>query len=135
MEAAQYLSTHAAQSNLLTRPLLGDILSHSSQVEEILDAYGARNNQQWQPFRSLVAAIKLYSNVGYELLHVQKALSAYQLLPLQRDFRRATFKPQEFAELFMKLHQSHAAEGIFLSSGIAAARWIIAAIVTPPGRG
>src|SRR5436190_22328688 len=23
-----------------------------------------------------------------------------------RDFRRATFKPQEFAEMFMKLHQS-----------------------------
>lgn len=37
-----------------------------------------------------------------------------------RDFRRATFKPDEFAELFMKLHQSSMAEGIFLSSGIAA---------------
>src|SRR5215211_7080183 len=37
-----------------------------------------------------------------------------------RDFRRATFKPQEFAELFMKLYQSNRAEGIFLSSGIAA---------------
>jgi predicted DNA-binding helix-hairpin-helix protein len=37
-----------------------------------------------------------------------------------RDFRRATFKPQEFAELFMKLNQARAAEGIFLSSGIAA---------------
>lgn len=37
-----------------------------------------------------------------------------------RDFRRATFRPQEFAELFMKLHRSNMAEGIFLSSGIAA---------------
>lgn len=37
-----------------------------------------------------------------------------------RDFRRATFKPQEFAELFMKLNQANTAEGIFLSSGIAA---------------
>jgi predicted DNA-binding helix-hairpin-helix protein len=37
-----------------------------------------------------------------------------------RDFRRATFKPQEFAELFMKLYESNMAEGIFLSSGIAA---------------
>jgi predicted DNA-binding helix-hairpin-helix protein len=37
-----------------------------------------------------------------------------------RDFRRATFKPQEFAELFIKLNQSNMAEGIFLSSGIAA---------------
>src|SRR5258706_16309890 len=37
-----------------------------------------------------------------------------------RDYRRATFKPQEFAELFMKLNQANIAEGIFLSSGIAA---------------
>jgi predicted DNA-binding helix-hairpin-helix protein len=37
-----------------------------------------------------------------------------------RDFRRATFRPQEFAELFMKLNQAKMAEGIFLSSGIAA---------------
>jgi len=37
-----------------------------------------------------------------------------------RDFRRATFKPGEFAELFMKLNQAKMAEGIFLSSGIAA---------------
>ena len=37
-----------------------------------------------------------------------------------RDFRRATFRPQEFAELFMKLNRSNMAEGIFLSSGIAA---------------
>lgn len=37
-----------------------------------------------------------------------------------RDFRRATFKPQEFAELFMKMNQANMAEGIFLSSGIAA---------------
>ena len=37
-----------------------------------------------------------------------------------RDFRRATFQPQEFAELFMKLNHAQAAEGIFLSSGIAA---------------
>jgi predicted DNA-binding helix-hairpin-helix protein len=37
-----------------------------------------------------------------------------------RDFRRATFKPQEFAELFVKLNQAKVAEGVFLSSGIAA---------------
>ena len=36
-----------------------------------------------------------------------------------RDFRRATFKPEEFASLFMNLHNAGAAEGIFLSSGLA----------------
>jgi predicted DNA-binding helix-hairpin-helix protein len=35
-----------------------------------------------------------------------------------RDFRRATFKPDEFAGLFSKLNQSGAAEGVFLSSGL-----------------
>ena len=37
-----------------------------------------------------------------------------------RDFRRATFKPDEFAGLFSKMNQSGFAEGVFLSSGIAA---------------
>ena len=36
-----------------------------------------------------------------------------------RDFRRATFKPDEFASLFMNLHRAGATEGIFLSSGLA----------------
>jgi len=36
-----------------------------------------------------------------------------------RDFRRAAFKPEEFASLFMNLHRVGAAEGIFLSSGVA----------------
>jgi predicted DNA-binding helix-hairpin-helix protein len=36
-----------------------------------------------------------------------------------RDFRRATFKPDEFASLFSKMNQSGFAEGVFLSSGLA----------------
>ncbi len=36
-----------------------------------------------------------------------------------RDFRRATFAPDELARLFMQMHQSGVADGIFLSSAIA----------------
>ncbi|MBI5950085.1 MAG: hypothetical protein HY865_00375 [Chloroflexi bacterium] len=36
-----------------------------------------------------------------------------------RDFRRATFKPDEFASLFAKLSAAKMAEGMFLSSGVA----------------
>ncbi|MGW8251343.1 MAG: hypothetical protein ACWGO1_11930, partial [Anaerolineales bacterium] len=36
-----------------------------------------------------------------------------------RDFRRATFKPEEFASLFMNLDRSGIAQGVFLSSGVA----------------
>lgn len=35
-----------------------------------------------------------------------------------RDFRRASFSPQEFAQTFMALHRAKTAEGIFLSSGV-----------------
>ena len=36
-----------------------------------------------------------------------------------RDFRRATFKPEEMAQTFNDLQRSRVAEGLFLSSGIA----------------
>jgi predicted DNA-binding helix-hairpin-helix protein len=36
-----------------------------------------------------------------------------------RDFRRATFKPEEMARTFMELNRTNIAEGFFLSSGIA----------------
>ncbi len=35
-----------------------------------------------------------------------------------RDFRRATFKPEEFAKVFLELNRVGIAEGAFLSSGI-----------------
>ena len=34
-----------------------------------------------------------------------------------RDFQRATFKPEEFAKLFMSLYHARIAEGIFLELG------------------
>ncbi len=36
-----------------------------------------------------------------------------------RDFRRATFTPDELADLFMRLYRRGVAEGVFLSSGVA----------------
>jgi predicted DNA-binding helix-hairpin-helix protein len=36
-----------------------------------------------------------------------------------RDFRRATFKPEEMARTFVDMHQAKVAEGLFLSSGMA----------------
>ena len=44
---------------------------------------------------------------------------AYCAFRQGRDFRRATFTPDELARLFMQLHQRSIAEGIFLSSGVA----------------
>jgi predicted DNA-binding helix-hairpin-helix protein len=44
---------------------------------------------------------------------------AYCAFRQGRDFRRATFSPDELACLFMQLYQKGIAEGVFLSSGVA----------------
>lgn len=93
---AQYLSKNKSTKKILTRPLLGKFLTQAAQIEELLDAYGAKNNNDWYTFRSLTAAIKLFSNVSYELLHIRHVLPAYQLLPIEHDFNRATKKIMDF---------------------------------------
>jgi len=67
------------------------------QLEEFLDAYGARNNQKWFVFRLLISAIKLFSDLSYELLHIQQALPAYRLMPISQDFYGDTKKAAHFA--------------------------------------
>jgi hypothetical protein len=87
---ASCVANCAQPGQLLIRPLLGQLLSQSIQIEELLDTYDARNNCRWCSFRSSIAAIKLFADVAYELLHIQHALPAYRLLPIEGDFGQAT---------------------------------------------
>jgi len=93
---ASHLSQCESIGTVLTRPFLGEFLSQSLQIEELLDAYDARNNCEWCAFRSLTAATKLFSDVSYELLHIQHSVPAYRLLPIEHDFVEATEKTLEF---------------------------------------
>lgn len=94
------LSKHISQckstKDIMIRPLIGALLSQSTQIEELLDAYGAGSNCQWCGFRSLTAAIKHFSDVSYELLHIRYSLPAYRLLPIEQDFAQATEDTLEF---------------------------------------
>jgi len=99
--AIGYLASRTNSKNLLTRPLLGELLSQSTQIEEFLDSYGARNNCQWARFRSLTATIKLFSNVSYELLHIQHSIPAYRLLGVKQDFSKSTEKTLDFTEAIL----------------------------------
>ena len=96
--AVGYLAGHSNNKSFLTRPLLGELLSQATQIEELLDSYGARNNCRWARFRSLTAAIKLFSNVSYELFHIQHSIPAYRLLDVKQDFSRSTAQSLNFAE-------------------------------------
>ena len=93
---ARHLSECKTSDEIMIRPFLGQLLSQSMQIEEFLDAYDAGNNCRWCSFRSLTAAMKLFSDVSYELLHIQHSLPAYRLLPIDRDFVKATEEALEF---------------------------------------
>lgn len=90
LRAAFFLAEHKKTDKVLTRPLLGELISHASQIEELLDSYGARNNCKWARFRFITATIKLFSNVSYELLHIQHSIPHYRLLPVHQDFSKST---------------------------------------------
>lgn len=93
---AKHLSQCHSSKKLMTRPLMGALLSESTQVEEFLDACGAGRNCRWCAFRSLTAAIKHFSDLSYELLHIRHTLPGYRLLPIERDFVEATDETLEF---------------------------------------
>ncbi|MBN1974166.1 MAG: hypothetical protein JW787_11040 [Sedimentisphaerales bacterium] len=89
----------------ITRPFLGEMLAQSGEVEELLDGCGAGHNCQWCRYRSLVAAIKGFSDIGYELLHVLYVLPDYHLLPTGRDFVKDTKETLEYVSSVL-LHVS-----------------------------
>jgi len=96
MSLAMYVSRNASSKECFTRPLLADLLSEATKIEELLDAYGVKNNERWFPLRQAVAPIKLFSNVGYILIHILHFLPNYQLLSIEEDFPAATEKALNF---------------------------------------
>jgi hypothetical protein len=111
-----WLSTPRPTPLMLTRPLVADVLSQAIQMEEFLDAYGARNNRQWSRFRSLTATLKLFADIVYKLLHIQHSLPSYRLLPAKRDFAMATLQSLEFThEILVKAAQQITAQATRLN--------------------
>ena len=96
MRLAGYLSHFDADSGPLTRPLLGELLLYSTQLEELLDAYGASHNRRWRHFRACMATIKRFSGGAYELLHIRHVLASYRLLEIREDFVLALAEAMAF---------------------------------------
>lgn len=101
LRVSSFLEVHGHSHRILTRPLVGELLFQSTQLEELLDSYGARNNSRWERFRSLTAAIKLFSYVSYELLHIQHSIPAYRLLDIGEDFAQRTAETIDFTEAIL----------------------------------
>lgn len=96
LRMARWLVRDSGPGERLTRPLVGQLHAQATLLEELLDAYGARRNRQWYPFRCIVAAIKLFSDVSYLLLHIQYAVPHYRLLLIEHDFHGDTQRALDF---------------------------------------
>lgn len=89
---AELAANGGGASGELAGQLVGRLYAAATEIEELLDAYGARRNRDWHAFRQLVAPIKLFSNVSYILQHILRFLPSYELLPVDEDFESATHK-------------------------------------------
>jgi len=86
---------------VLTRPLLSNIQAEATQLEELLDAYCAKSNKQWYPFRMHVAALKNFSSAGYELVHLRRACENYEFHAIHNDFLRDTENAMNYVRAFI----------------------------------
>lgn len=85
-----YIIKHGTEKVALSRPYFGRIHLESAKLEELLDAYGAKNNKKWHTFRKTIATVKCFSNVIYIILHIRHSILSYNLLEIEGDFFKAT---------------------------------------------
>ena len=86
LELCEFAVKHHSDKKPGYRPLLRSLRIESTTVEERIDNYGAQKNEIWYPLRESVAAIKLFSTVCYNIMHIQDALPRYKLIEVAGNF-------------------------------------------------
>ena len=94
---------------VLNRRFLGKFHLEATWMEETLDSAGARHNRSWFPAREGVSAIKLFSSVTYDLIHVVRSFSAYNLMSSHGDFEL------EASEVLDELYNSLVVASLYLT--------------------
>jgi hypothetical protein len=88
----EHLVRHRSGQSETYPSLLIQLHTESTTVEELVDNFGAQNSNKWYPFREAIAAIKLFSSVCYNVLHIQEALPRYRLIEVKGAFYDDTGK-------------------------------------------
>ena len=136
LAAARDLPKARRHDGVLTRPMTGLLFMQAVELEELLDAYGARNNRRWRRFRTLIATLKQFADMGYELLHIRHALPNYHLLPIPQDFSAATTESLLFISgVLLRAGDELLSEAATLNLGMPpSASESLYTEVLPPGR-
>lgn len=81
-----FITDKENKSYVLNRRFLGRLYMEATWMEETLDSAGARHNDKWFPFREGVSAMKLFSSVAYDGIHVRKGFAHYNLISTENNF-------------------------------------------------
>ena len=97
LQLSEYIS--GKKSQVLNRLFLSKYYSAALTLEELMDHYGAQNNKKWFTFRNLIAAVKWFSKINYNMLHIESSVPVYHLLSLDKNFIQDT---EEIIAIFSK---------------------------------
>ncbi|MDA3940995.1 MAG: hypothetical protein PF693_17060 [Spirochaetia bacterium] len=81
-----FVLNHNSKDIILNRKFLGRLNIEATWMQETLDSYGSKNNSTWFPFREAIAALKLFSSISYDVVHLKKAAPYYKLLSIKGEF-------------------------------------------------
>ncbi|GEJ56554.1 HPr family phosphocarrier protein [Anaeromyxobacter diazotrophicus] len=118
---------------LLTRPMLAMIRSEATQLEELLDAYGALRNERWRHFRGVMAGVKTFAHAHYGLVHLLHASAQYRLLCEEADLDAGLLQARRFTAQVLHAASRRLAEAA-RSLGLSPRPADVCAEVLPPGR-
>jgi len=64
-----------SNEKFFNKKLFHAILTVSTDLEDFLDAHGAKNNREWCFFRELVASARNFGFAAFFIEHIEKATS------------------------------------------------------------
>lgn len=90
LDYAAFVREQKPEDFILTRTKLNYIKTNAEGAEELLDAIGAKTNEQWHSLREMVSLLKNFSTSSYEAVHLKYSADYYGLGEYLDDFKRAT---------------------------------------------
>lgn len=95
LKCCLYIAKGPLPSSHFTKKLYAELDSTSHVLEDFLDFHGAKNNEDWYPYRELTAAVRHLSMGGYCQKHITNRLVFYEL-PESEEFRAAGERTSHF---------------------------------------
>jgi phosphotransferase system HPr-like phosphotransfer protein len=79
LKCCLYLAKGDLPDYAFTKKLYSELASASQVLEDFLDFHGAKNNEDWYPYRELAAAVRHLSMGAYSQKHIANRIIFYEL--------------------------------------------------------